>query len=180
MKKLSVSKDRYRTRSIKSSLNKIYQKYFEQIKSMKEADEHNENWQENNLEYDLRTTDWILNKVRSSESYAQNLYAALCNNEFLKIDVVTILKNETWTCSWRYAGGIIADMREDGDYIDWYCTGIRDANPSEEKWNSWTSEQKRNWENIYSKYVEEGHVTDEIRADLQKLGWSVTDAEIGD
>ena len=109
--------------------------------------------QGNNLEYDLRTTEWILKKVRESDSYAQNLYAAMCNSDFTKNDVWPVLKEEKWGCSWRYAGGIIADMREEGDYIDWYCSGIGcDADTG---------------------YVPESVVTDEIRDDLLKLGWIV-------
>ena len=113
--------------------------------------EQDPEWQKNNLEYDLRTTDWILKKVRDSESYAQNLYAAMCNNDFIKNDVWPILQEETWSCSWRHAGGVIANMREQGDYMDWYCSGYG----AEDKW------------------VGESEVTDEIRADLLKLGWIV-------
>ena len=114
-------------------------------------------WQKDNLEYDLRSTDWILTKARASDSYAQNIYAALCNNDFTKLEVLPILKEEKWSCSWRHAGGIVADMRQEGDYIDWYCSGIGNAelgNGLEE-----------------SKYVPEGCITKEIRADLQELGW---------
>lgn len=100
---------------------------------------------EDNLEYDLRTTDWILEKVRANNEYAVNLYSALCNNTFQKLAVMPILKNDIWSCSWRYAGGIIAHMREAGDYLDWYCSG------------------------------NEGHVTEEVRSDLVKLGWRVQD-----
>ena len=128
------------------------------------------------LEYDLLTTEWILHKVRASESYAQNLYAALCNNDFTKLEPWPILNGKTWSCSWRYAGGIIADMREQGDYVDWYCSGIRDTQePSEEEWNSWTEEAQISYTNIYSKYVSESVVTDEIRQDLLTLGWKVND-----
>jgi hypothetical protein len=108
-------------------------------------------WQKNNMEYDLRTTDWILEKVRNSEQYAQNLYAAMCNNRFQQNDVLPILKDQYWSCSWRYAGGIIADMRQEGDYIDYYCSGIRDS--------------------YEGGYVSETVITDEIREDLFKLGW---------
>ena len=46
-------------------------------------------------------------------------------------------------------------MRQEGDYIDWYCSGIRDdISP----------------DNVY---VTESEVTDEIRQDLFKLGWIV-------
>lgn len=116
-------------------------------------------WQKHNLEYDLRSTEWILKKVRESKTYAQNLYAAMCNRDFVKHEVIPILKKETWSCSWRYAGGIIADMRQEGDYIDWYCSGI-----TEEK------EDPRG-------HVHEGYVTEEIKNDLFQLGWIVLDEE---
>jgi len=126
------------------------------------------------MERDLRTNQWIIDKVRTSESYAQNLYAAMCNNDFVKNEIWPILQGQVWTCSWRYSGGIVARMRGEGDYIDWYCSGIRDTNdPTEEEWNSWSSQEQLNWTNIYSKYVNEGVVTDEIKEDLLKLGWQV-------
>lgn len=102
-----------------------------------------------NLEYDLRSSEELLNKARHSKVYCQNLYAALCNNRFFYGD-------KEWTCSWRYAGGIVADMIQKGDYIDWYCSGIGWSDP----YNT-------------SGYVGEGFVTDEIRLDLAKLGWIV-------
>jgi hypothetical protein len=129
-------------------------------------------WHENNLESDLRATDWILQKVRANEAYAQNLYAALCNNDFQKIDVVTILKNETWHCSWRYAGVIVADMREQGDYLDWYCSGIRNV-PVNSELEIMSEQERSRYEKIYSRHVSESAVTDEIRADLIQLGWQV-------
>lgn len=116
---------------------------------------------ENNLEYDLLTTEWICEKARTNDAYAQNLYAAMCNMQWQKRDVMPILKNELWSCTWRYAGGIIADMRQEGDYIDWYCSGIRDIDHDEEVNKLWDG---RN-------YVAEGVVTDEIADDLYKLGW---------
>ena len=114
----------------------------------------------NNMEYDLRSTDWILEKVRNNDTYAQNLYAAMCNNEFIRNDVWPILTEQRWSCSWRYAGGIIADMQEKGDYINWYCSGIRDHDANHPDLKN---------------YVGEGHVTDEIRSDLLKLGWITID-----
>jgi hypothetical protein len=85
--------------------------------------------------------------------------------EFIKLDVVPILKNQRWSASWRHSGGIVADMQETGDYIDWYCSGMGglnqeyDAKETNEAW------QKR------TGYVSEGIVTEEIKEDLKKLGW---------
>ena len=128
----------------------------------------------NNMEYDLLTTDWILEKVRSSDAYAQNLYAAMCNNDFIKRDMWPILKEQKWSCSWRYAGGIVADMQQKGDYIDWYCSGIRDTSePDNDEWDKWNENQRKAWAEKFSKYVSEETVTEEIEADLYKLGWIV-------
>ncbi len=129
-------------------------------------------WQENNMEYDLRTTDWILEKVRASESYAQNLYAAICNNDFQKIDVFPILAGQTCSYSWRYAGGIVADMRQEGDYIDWYCSGIK-GNVTDEEFQAMDKESQEQYLYAKNNFVNESCVTDEIRDDLLKLGWSV-------
>ncbi len=126
-----------------------------------------------NMEYDLLTTDWILEKVRTRDDYAQNLYAAMCNNGFIRLEVIPVLKQEEWSCSWRYAGGIIADMQQKGDYIDWYCSGIRDTyDKTEEEDRTWTEEQKARFD-VVQKYVPEGCITDEIRNDLQSLGWVI-------
>ena len=132
-------------------------------------------WQKNNLEYDLLTTDWILEKVRTQTYYAQNLYAAMCNNEFQRNDVWPILTDKRWSRSWRSAGGIIADMQGKGDYIDWYCSGIRDAKIlDDDEFRALTKEQQESYIQG-KKFVPEGCVTDEIREDLLKLGWIVID-----
>lgn len=112
-----------------------------------------------NLENDLKSAQWVIEKVKEQDRYAQNLYAALCNNSFCKNDVWPIIAEQYWSCSWRYAGGIIAEMREEGDYLDWYCSGIGDNDRG---------------------YVGEGDVTDEISKDLFKLGWIIIndDSEI--
>jgi len=147
--------------------------YYKNVKIMTEQREQDPAWKKDNMEYDLRSTDWILDKVRASEVYAQNLYAAMCNNEFQKLDVMPILKDDKWSCSWRYAGGIIADMRESGDYIDWYCSGIKgemyDTTEVE------ITEEIQQRIAITKQFVGESHVTDEIRADLKRLGWIVVD-----
>ena len=124
----------------------------------------------NDMEYDLRTNVDMLQKVRSSDVYAQNLYAAMCNREFQRNDTWPVLTDQKWSCSWRHAGGIVADMRESGDYIDWYCSGI---GSSEDGYG--LSGTVPEVEADGSAYVTEGVVTDEIRADLLELGWIVLD-----
>lgn len=83
----------------------------------------------------------ICEKVLSDKEYAKDLYRALCNMQWQKQEVMPVLRSELWSCSWRYAGGIVADLRQEGDYLDWYCTGG------------------------------EGTVSNEIEDDLARLGW---------
>ena len=136
----------------------LYKEWQQRDLELEESDE----WKKNNMSYDLCTTEWILAKVRASKSYAQNLYAAMCNNSFQKLETWPILKDEYWSCSWRSAGGIVADMRQEGDYIDWYCSGIRNDGYQD------------NLDTITpGQYVSESVVTEEIEQDLNKLGWKV-------
>ena len=172
MSKISSSLDRHtfqkegyvkRQEEKGEPINENYLDWFEQV-----LEEHNNKFNDpqsriNNMEYDLLTTDWILEKVRAHDAYAQNLYAAMCNNGFIRLEVIPVLKGEEWGCSWRYAGGIVADMRQQGDYIDWYCSGIRNDYQDEEVGNLYDQR----------KYVPEGCITNEIRSDLQRLGWAV-------
>ena len=143
-------------------VNEHYLDYFQQILEQHRHKFDDPKSRENNMEYDLLTTDWILAKARATDAYAQNLYAALCNNEFQRQDVMPILRDQRWSCSWRYAGGIIADMREQGDYIDWYCSGMGSGLGNGD-------------EDGTKGYVSESVVTDEIREDLLRLGWRVCD-----
>ena len=92
------------------------------------------------LEQDLRYSDSIAKKCKASDVYSQNLYAALCNNQFKKGD-------KLWSCSWRHAGGIVSNLREEGDYINWYCSG------------------------------NESFVTDEVRKDIESFGWLIIEHE---
>lgn len=134
-------------------------------------------WRKDNLEYDLLTTDWIIEKVKSDEVYAQHLYAAMCNNDFMRNDVWPILTEKKWSCSWRHAGGIIADMREEGGYIDWYCSGIVDL---DEDQVDFASDEKKKAYLESKAHVSESVVTDEIRKDLLKLGWIVVEDKSSD
>lgn len=174
MKKVSSSPERHsfqfesaKDRAVENGeeVPEFYENFW---KSAREQDAENladPEWQQDNLEYDLRSTEWICAKVKASDAYAQNLYAAMCNQEFQKLEVMPILKDQRWSCSWRHAGGIVADMLEKGDYIDWYCSGMGGLNQDydgEETNEAW---QQR------TGYVPEGRVTEEIEQDLKQLGW---------
>ena len=83
------------------------------------------------------------------------------------MEVVPILRQDPdrdfWSASWRGDGGIVADMQEKGDYIDWYCSGMGGlATYDVEEGERYMSAKK---------YVPEGTVTEEIEQDLLKLGW---------
>jgi len=143
--------------------------YVNMYKTWREQDEANlldPEWQKDNMEYDLRSTEWICDKVKAYDNYAQNLYAAMCNMQFIKLAVIPILKDQRWSASWRHAGGIVADMQEKGDYIEWYCSGI-----GNEEYGNGLDGTIPKLDEDGREYVPEGVVTEEIRADLQKLGW---------
>ena len=53
----------------------------------------------------------------------------------------------------------MADMREQGDYMDWYCSGI-----------------KGNQDTHDDGSVPESHVTEEIQEDFFRLGWIPVDS----
>ena len=95
-----------------------------------------------NMERDIRRSWHICDKIEQNPEYAQKMYAALCNTEWGKEDLFERIKGTTWSCSWRYAGGLVANISSrNEDYMDYYCSGG------------------------------EGHVDDEIRDDLKTIGW---------
>jgi hypothetical protein len=86
--------------------------------------------------------------------------------QFVPLKVVPILKDQRWSCSWRHSGGIIADMQEKGDYIEWYCSGIGNDDAG------YGLDAR-----LATGYVPEGQVTEEIEEDLKKLGWVAVEWE---
>jgi hypothetical protein len=67
---------------------------------------------EHDLEKDLLNSQYIKEKC-TNDTYAQNLYAALCNNVFTKNEVSSYIKRRNYGhCSWRYAGGISSSNYE--------------------------------------------------------------------
>ena len=102
---ISKSPDRYTfqvdgaKRRAEEKGEEVPEQYLEFWKTAKEQDAANlvdPKWQKNNMQYDLRSTEWILAKVRESDAYAQNLYAAICNNDFCKREMWPILNEEYW------------------------------------------------------------------------------------
>jgi hypothetical protein len=121
------------------------------------------------IEYDLvediKACPEIMAKLQQEDRYyAQNLYCAWSNMQWCKREMWPVLKEEYWTASWRGAGGIVADLRGQGeDYMDYYCSGIKggmsfDPGDDDEYFTK-------------NRYVSEGEVTEEILNDLNKLGW---------
>lgn len=143
--------------------------FFDSMIDNKSSREQDPEWQKDNLEYDLRSTAWLVEKCKQ-DHYAQNLYAAMCNMQWQKLDVMPILTNQYWSCSWRSSGGIVADLQGHGDYMNWYCSGITGSDIDDEQYAEMTKDQQ----DLYIKsklYVSEGTVTLEIKDDLKKLGW---------
>jgi len=119
--------------------------FYEQCQRLDSLDDP----KDNDLAYELRKCEWIIEKCKASKRYSQNLYAALCNNSFSKNGV-------EWSCSWRSSGGLVSNLREEGDYVDWYCSGIPlDCDLP-----------------VKDGYVGEGTITKEIQKDIEIIGWN--------
>ena len=72
------------------------------------------------------------------DDYANALYASLCNVRWVHQKT-----KEEFRCSWRYAGELIAKLRDKGEcYLDFYCSGS------------------------------EGKVREDIRRDFLEFGWT--------
>jgi len=108
-----------------------------------------------NHEIDMKSNKVVIDYLRDRAG-ACEFYAALCNMQWEVIidipDDEKIIEKlmgkepEVWSCTWRYAGGIIADIRhqhysEREDYMDFYCSG------------------------------NEGEVTELVRECFERLGW---------
>ena len=99
---------------------------------------------EKDLERDLLDCQFIKDKIRSDDGYAERFYNALCNTKWYHDTDIhgNGVKDDAWTCSWRYAGGMVTTLRACGeDYLSYYITG------------------------------NEGLVDPDIIEDLKQLGW---------
>ena len=71
----------------------------------------------NNFEEDIIKS--IGDKIKEDKNFAVNVYCALCNIQWKKIGT-----DEIYNCSWRYAGGLIANIRnKEESYLHFYCSG---------------------------------------------------------
>lgn len=84
-----------------------------------------------NLEHTLKTTPELVNIIKNNPDFAHKMYAAMCSvTWYRKMNstedeiIRRLMEDRTyWSCSWRYAGGIISDITGVGDYLDYYCGG---------------------------------------------------------
>ena len=95
------------------------------------------------LERDLASSLRIMGLCRS-DAFATLLYAALCNTTWRHAAT-----DMDWHCSWRSAGGVLAHIRGEGDYLDWYCNGG------------------------------EGIVDERVLAEIEQLGWTLVPEKLG-
>lgn len=59
-----------------------------------------------------------LSEHAADDGYATELYGALCNTAWINGG------GYRWSCTWRYAGSLVARLRDKGeDYMDFYCGG---------------------------------------------------------
>ena len=63
------------------------------------------------LDMDVCQCDWMVERIRRDDAYAQNFYAALCDRSWREDDAWEILSDRTWRVSWRTAGAIVSDIR---------------------------------------------------------------------
>ena len=96
-----------------------------------------------NLYRDIIDSDTIKSKMRASKDYCKRFYAAMCNTDVYKVGA-----EGEYGMSWRSAGGLIADILGEGDYLNWYCSG------------------------------NEGFVDDEVAYDLNTIGWIAVPMEV--
>lgn len=92
--------------------------------------------------------------------YCQNLYAALCDNDLVQNDSISIIMESTVVVTWRTSSDIVSGLlAPESIYLDFYLSGMIYADESPEA--------------MKAGFVQEGTITDEIRADLLQVGWLI-------
>jgi hypothetical protein len=64
-------------------------------------------------------------------------------------------------------------MRGEGDYMDWYCSGIT-SEVDADTYDKMSTESQERHNYCRTHFVGESVVTEEVREDLFRLGWIVT------
>jgi hypothetical protein len=90
------------------------------------------------LELELYQSTYLVDRCNQDpDGFGQQLYAALCNVTWIHSDT-----GSEYSCSWRYAGGIVSTMSYSiDDYMRYYSSG------------------------------NEGTVSDDVLTELDTLGW---------
>lgn len=57
-------------------------------------------------------------RIKTDDAFCVDLWCALAN-----VDWYHPASGTEFSCSFRCAGGIIAEIRGSGGYMDWYCSG---------------------------------------------------------
>ena len=76
--------------------------------------------EENKLHFEEIIQKMVLEHIDSRE-HKQDIYKALCNMQWQNIT-----NNKIYSCTWRYAGGLIAEAEGNFErmaYCDYYCSG---------------------------------------------------------
>lgn len=69
---------------------------------------------DDSLEHAIKADPTFLARIKDV-GFARVVYAALCNREWIT------KAGQRWSCTWRYAGGLVAEIRAEGeDYLDFY------------------------------------------------------------
>jgi len=66
------------------------------------------------FEEDLETL--FKDKIIKDDNFCKELWGALANVRWINED------GTIFECTFRYAGGLIADIRDNGNYMQWYCS----------------------------------------------------------
>ncbi len=77
-----------------------------------------------------------------SDLFATLLYGAMCNTVWRHVATGTLCY-----CTRRHAGNVVAMLRCEGDYMDWYCS------------------------------MGDGLVDEQVMAELAALGWELAEAQ---
>jgi len=117
-----------------------------------------------NLEEELNSK-LIKEKILTRENFDLELYRALCNNRFIK-------DNESWSCSWRHAGSIVAKLK----------LTAQEEKDEQDKDKDKDVDVKEYWlcgDDYCMDYLEyycsgkEGEISERIKRTIENLGWSI-------